>query len=98
MVYTTGYGDADLKRAEYSSFLEQEAQALRRQNDARLLFLTFFGSILYDTATPGKSDVDLRGIFLPARTSLALNKAPKSLHFSTSNRERRQLIYWKPSS
>lgn len=97
MVYTTSYGDADLKRAEYSSFLEQ-AQALCRQHDARLLFLTFFGSILYGTATPGKSDVDLRGIFLPSRTSLALNKAPKSLHFFTSNRERRQLIYWKPSS
>ena len=78
------------QRPDHAPLLEQ-AQALCREHGASLLFLTLFGSTLYGTETPGKSDVDVRGIFLPSRESLALNKAPKSLHFSTGNNERRNL-------
>jgi predicted nucleotidyltransferase len=73
------------------SFLLDQARALCRGQGASLLFLTFFGSTLYGTETPGRSDVDARGIFLPSAESLALNKAPKSLHFSTGSAERRNL-------
>ncbi len=75
---------------DHSPLLEQ-AQVLCHEHGASLLFLTLFGSSLYGTETPGKSDLDLRGIFLPSRESLALNKASKSLHFSTGNKERRNL-------
>lgn len=73
------------------SLLLEQARTLCRDHDASLLFLTLFGSSLYGTQTPGASDLDLRGIFLPSGTSLILNKAPKSLHFSTGNNERRNL-------
>ena len=69
----------------------RQAQTLCHEHGASLLFLTLFGSSLYGTETPGKSDLDVRGIFLPSKESLALNKAPKSLHFSTGNSERRNL-------
>ncbi|MDR2819790.1 MAG: nucleotidyltransferase domain-containing protein [Desulfovibrio sp.] len=71
--------------------LLEHAQTLCREHGASLLFLTMFGSTLYGTETPGKSDIDVRGIFLHSPESLALNKAPKSLHFSTGNNERRNL-------
>jgi predicted nucleotidyltransferase len=67
--------------AEYANLVAQ-AQTLCREQGASLLFLTLFGSVLYGTESPGKSDVDARGIFLPSTESLLLNKAPKSLHFS----------------
>ena len=73
------------------SLLLEQARALCYEHGASLLFLTLFGSTLYGTETPGKSDLDLRGIFLPSEESLALNKAPKSLHFSTGHNERRNL-------
>ncbi|MDR1658765.1 MAG: nucleotidyltransferase domain-containing protein, partial [Desulfovibrio sp.] len=76
------------QHTEYSLLLEQ-ARTLCREHDASLLFLTLFGSTLYGTETPGKSDLDARGVFLPSKESLALNKVPKSLHFSTGNNERR---------
>jgi hypothetical protein len=79
-----------IQRTEYSLLVEQ-AHVLCREHNASLLFLTLFGSTLYGTETPGKSDVDARGIFLPSSDSLILNKAPKSLHFSTGNNERRNL-------
>jgi hypothetical protein len=75
---------------DHSLPLEQ-AQSLCREHDATLLFLTRFGSTLYGTETPSKSDVDVRGIFLPSTGALALNKAAKSLHFSTGSNERRNL-------
>ncbi|MDR1489191.1 MAG: nucleotidyltransferase domain-containing protein [Desulfovibrio sp.] len=80
-----------MKQPSGHSFLIEQAQTLCREHGASLLFLTLFGSTLYGTETPGKSDVDVRGIFLPSPESLALNKAPKSLHFSTGNNERRNL-------
>ena len=67
----------------------QQVERLCADHGASLLFLTLFGSTLYGTATPGKSDLDVRGVFLPSRTSLALGKAPKSLHFSTGDGESR---------
>lgn len=74
--------------AQKSAFLRQ-AEELCRENGASLLFLTLFGSALYGTETPGKSDVDIRGVFLPSQVALALNAAPRSLHYSTGTGERR---------
>ncbi len=78
--------------AEYSQYRIQ-AEELCRQNNATLLFLTLFGSSLYGTQSPGKSDVDIRGIFLPSVVSLQLNEAPKSLHYSTGNNECRNTAH-----
>jgi hypothetical protein len=78
------------QHSEHSLLLGQ-TRALCHEHGASLLFLTLFGSTLYGTETPGKSDLDARGIFLPSEESLALNKAPKNLHFSTGNNERRNL-------
>ena len=77
---------------EYSQYFAQ-AEELCRQNNATLLFLTLFGSSLYGTQSPGKSDIDIRGIFLPSMESLQLNEAPKSLHYSTGNNERRNTAH-----
>jgi len=77
-------------RAEYINLVEQ-AQLLCREHGASLLYLTLFGSTLYGTESAGKSDVDVRGIFLPSLESLALNKISKSLHFSTGDGERRNM-------
>jgi len=77
-------------QVEYADLVSQ-AQALCRERGASLLFLTLFGSTLYGTESPGKSDVDVRGIFLPSLESLVLGKASKSLHFSTGCGERRNM-------
>jgi hypothetical protein len=69
--------------------LLRQAENLCRESDASLLFLTLFGSRLYGTETPGKSDLDVRGIFLPSANSLILHKAQKSLHHATGSGERR---------
>ena len=74
---------------EQKTLFTRQAEELCHENGASLLFLTLFGSTLYGTETPGKSDVDIRGIFLPSQESLALNAAPKSLHYSTGSGERR---------
>jgi hypothetical protein len=79
-----------IKEAERRVLVEQ-AQALCREQGASLLFLTLFGSTLYGTESPGKSDVDARGIFLPSLESLIVNAAPKSLHFSTGDGARRNM-------
>ena len=65
------------------SALVEQAQELCREHDASLLFLTLFGATLYGTETPGKSDLDVRGLFLPSLESLTSGQAPHSLHFST---------------
>ena len=70
--------------------LVEQAQALCREHGATQPFLPLFGSSLYGTVSPGRSDVDARGIFLPSPESPALNKAPKSLHFSTGDDSRRK--------
>lgn len=51
--------------------------------EATLLFLTDFGSALYGTHLPGKSDRDLRGIFLPSLRSLAVGSAAHGIHYTT---------------
>ena len=78
--------------AQASQYLVK-AQELCKQHGATLLFLTLFGSSLYGTGSPGKSDVDIRGIFLPSTASLQLQEAPKSLHYSTGNNEHRNTAH-----
>ncbi|MDR2056556.1 MAG: nucleotidyltransferase domain-containing protein [Desulfovibrio sp.] len=75
----------------HSPSLVERAQTLCRGHGASLLFLTLFGSTLYGTARRESSDLDVRGIFRPSPESLILNSAPKSLHFSTGDRARRNL-------
>ena len=77
-------------RIEYADLISQ-TQTLCREQGASLLFLTLFGSTLYGTESPGKSDVDARGIFLPSLESLVLGKTSKSLHFSSGCDERRNM-------
>ena len=62
-----------------------KAQELCQQNGVELLYMTLFGSSLYGTATPGKSDLDIKGIFLPTMKSLIFGEAPKSLHWSSGD-------------
>lgn len=69
--------------------LKQKAEELCRQRGAELVFLTVFGSDLYGTAIAGGSDLDLRGIFLPTLESLVMGTAPKSLHETTGQADRR---------
>lgn len=63
--------------------LVRQARELCRSQGAELLYLTLFGSALYGTDAPGKSDLDIRGIFLPSLESLLLEKAPGGLHYSS---------------
>jgi hypothetical protein len=56
-----------------------------------LLYLTLFGATLYGTESPGKSDLDLRGIFLPSLEAPAPAGVPRSLHFSTGDKARRNM-------
>ncbi len=70
--------------------LVEQAQMLCREQDASLLYLTLFGSTLYGTEMPDKSDLDLRGVFLPSPEASALNKAARSLHFSTAGGNERR--------
>ncbi|MDR1875471.1 MAG: nucleotidyltransferase domain-containing protein [Synergistaceae bacterium] len=64
-------------------FIIDKARSLCAENEAKLVYLTLYGSTLYGTRVPGKSDVDVRGLFLPSAESLILEEAPKSLRFST---------------
>ena len=66
-----------------------KARALCAGCGAELLYLTLFGATLYGTERPGASDIDVRGIFLPSLSSLAMGEAPHSLHFSTGDGESR---------
>lgn len=69
--------------------LVEQAQVLCREKNATLLYLTLFGSQLYGTDTPGKSDIDVRGIFLPCMEDAALGELPHSLHWSSGDNESR---------
>ncbi len=62
---------------------------LCREKKAELLYLTVFGSTLYGTEIDGKSDIDIRGIFLPTLESLALNEASHSIHYTTGTSDSR---------
>lgn len=65
--------------------LLRKSEALCREHDARLLFLTLFGSRLYGTELPGRSDLDARGVFAPAETALLLGEARHGLHYSSKS-------------
>lgn len=64
--------------------LRRQAEELCRSHGATLLYLTLSGSILYGTDSPGTSDTDVRGIFLPSPDSLILGADPAHLRFSTA--------------
>ena len=54
--------------------------------DATLLYLTEFGSVLYGTNTPS-SDTDLKGIYLPSIKSALLDQAPDTIVHNTSGKD-----------
>lgn len=56
--------------------------------DATLLYLTEFGSVLYGTNTPS-SDIDLKGIYLPSIKSALLEQAPETIVYNTSGKDTR---------
>jgi len=64
------------------SFIEKKINKLIKK-DEKLIFLTLFGSHLYGTATK-TSDIDIKGIFLPSKRDLILNKASHHKNFSTN--------------
>ena len=72
--------------------LKELATNLCRENDAELLYLTLFGSTLYGTELPGKSDIDVRGIFLPSADKAVLGELPHSLHWSSGDNESRNRV------
>lgn len=78
----TGTNTGDEEAISLASKLCQEA-------DANLLFLVRFGSELYGTSLPGKSDRDLRGLFLPSLASLAIGSARETISFSTGTDKKR---------
>lgn len=49
-----------------------------------VLMRTRFGSHLYGTATEG-SDTDYKGVFLPSRKMVLLQRVPKSIRFDTKH-------------
>ena len=79
---------AAMERQQTQQLVEQ-ATALCRNKNATLLYLTIFGSRLYGTDMQGKSDIDVRGIFLPYLEHAAPGELPHSLHWSSSDNERR---------
>lgn len=64
--------------------LKEKILSMCAAHGERLLFASCFGSTLYGTAIEGKSDLDVRGIFLPPLADLILGRPAENLHFSTS--------------
>jgi predicted nucleotidyltransferase len=62
----------------------KKTQSMCTKNNAELIYLIKFGSHLYGTNI-NNSDEDYKGIFLPSVNSCILQKAPKSLTYSTGN-------------
>jgi hypothetical protein len=62
----------------------KKTQNMCAKNNAELIYLIKFGSHLYGTNTKN-SDEDYKGIFLPSVNSCILQKASKSLTYSTGN-------------
>lgn len=69
--------------------LTEQAKALCRENNATLLYLAVCGSRLFGTDFPGKSDLDIHGIFLPSAQSAFLGNLPRCLHWSSSGSQSR---------
>lgn len=55
------------------------------KNKGRLLYLSTFGSNLYGTNINGKSDIDVKGIFLPDIKDLIFQNPINNIHYSTGN-------------
>lgn len=60
------------------------AEEFEKKNDVKILYLSKFGSHLYGTNTP-ESDTDIRGIFLPSKESLLLERRCRSLSYGTGD-------------
>lgn len=58
-----------------------------------LVFSTLYGSKLYGTAGPN-SDTDIRGVFLPFKKDLLLNKAPDHYNFNAEDTSYLSLHYF----
>ena len=74
--------------SQYSA-LTENIHAQCHEHGLELLYLVLFGSRLYGTDIEGKSDTDIRGIFLPKPETLALCEARHSLHISTGSSDSR---------
>lgn len=72
---------------ESKEFALRKAEQMVNEVDGTLLYLTIFGSTLYGTAREGKSDFDVKGIYLPSVTSSILQNVQHCLSFSTGNQE-----------
>lgn len=57
--------------------------------DYQLVYLTRFGSELYGTNKPGKSDIDLKGIYLVSKNDLLLGQAQHHVGNSTGEKNKR---------
>ena len=77
----------DIITSELKSFILSKASALCESNGSELVYLTLSGSTLHGTRVAGKSDVDVRGLFLPSIESLTLEAAPKSLQLASKKEE-----------
>lgn len=60
---------------------------LCEDNNATLVYLTVFGSELYGTQREGKSDTDIKGIFIPNIDSLITKTSKDSITFTTGNND-----------
>lgn len=72
---------------ESKEFALYKAEQMVNEVDGTLLYLTIFGSTLYGTAREGKSDFDVKGIYLPSVTSSILQNVQHCLSFSTGNQK-----------
>lgn len=63
----------------------QKAKELVQKVNGKLLYLTIFGSTLYGTSKNGKSDFDVKGIYIPSQESILLQKEQHCLSFTTGN-------------
>lgn len=68
-------------------FVLYKAEQMVNEVGGTLLYLTIFGSTLYGTAREGKSDFDVKGIYLPSVTSSILQNVQHCLSFSTGNQK-----------
>lgn len=64
-----------------------KANELCKKNNSTLVYLTLFGSELYGTQIEGKSDKDVRGIFIPHEDSLLTKTSKDSIHWTTGDSE-----------
>lgn len=70
---------------ESKEFALQKAKELVQEVNGKLLYLTVFGSTLYGTSRNGKSDLDIKGIYIPSQESILLQKEQHCLSFTTGN-------------